>query len=102
MVGVSTTRLAAANPLSTLQESIEVHLGEDGNVCIAHVDRSGDCCVAIPPEQVDVLISWLDEGRAACNRLAGFPDSPARGAVRRVRVIVAPAGGSSAISPTSP
>ena len=50
--------------MSTLQESIEVYVGEDGNVCIAHVDMSEDCFVTIPPEQVDVLISWLNEKRA--------------------------------------
>jgi hypothetical protein len=50
--------------MSTLQESIEVYVGEDGNVCIAHVDMSEDCFVAIPPEQVDVLINWLYEKRA--------------------------------------
>lgn len=50
--------------MSTLQESIEVYVGEDGNVCIAHVDMSEDCFVTIPPEQVDILISWLNEKRA--------------------------------------
>lgn len=67
MVGVSTKRLPAENPqnhMSPLQEFIEVYVGEDGNVCIAHVDMSEDCFVAIPPEQVDVLISWLNEKRA--------------------------------------
>jgi hypothetical protein len=50
--------------MSTLQESIEVYVGEDGNVCIAHVDMSEECFVAISPEQVDQLISWLHEKRA--------------------------------------
>jgi hypothetical protein len=49
--------------MSTLQESIEVYVGEDGKVCIAHVNMSEDCFVAIPPEQVDILISWLNEKR---------------------------------------
>ncbi len=49
---------------SKLQETIEVYVGEDGDVCIAHVDMSEDCYVAIPPEQVDVLIDWLKEKRA--------------------------------------
>jgi hypothetical protein len=47
-----------------LQESIEVYVGEDGEICIAHVDMSEDCSVAIPPEQVDVLIAWLKEKQA--------------------------------------
>jgi hypothetical protein len=50
--------------MRTLQESIEVYVGEDGDICIAHVDMSEDCFVAIPPEQVDVLIDWLKEKRA--------------------------------------
>jgi hypothetical protein len=50
--------------MRTLDESIEVYLGEDGEVCIAHVDMSEDCCVAIPPEQVDVLIEWLKQKQA--------------------------------------
>jgi hypothetical protein len=49
--------------MSTLHESIEVYVDEDGNVCIAHVDMSEDCFVAIPPEHVDVLISLLQEKR---------------------------------------
>ena len=49
--------------MRTLQESIEVYVGEDGNVCIAHVNMSEDCFVAIPPEQVDILINWLNEKR---------------------------------------
>jgi hypothetical protein len=49
--------------MRTLEESIEVYVGEDGEVCIAHVDMSEDCCVAIPPEQVDVLIKWLKAKR---------------------------------------
>jgi hypothetical protein len=54
--------------MRTLQESIEVYVGEDGDVCIAHVDMSEDCCVAIPPEQVDTLINWLMEKRAEAIR----------------------------------
>jgi light-regulated signal transduction histidine kinase (bacteriophytochrome) len=50
--------------MSALHESIEVYVGEDGNVCIAHVDMSEDCFVAIPPEQVDILIQWLKERQA--------------------------------------
>jgi hypothetical protein len=50
--------------MRTLQETIEVYVGEDGDVCIAHVDMSEDCFVAIPPEQVDVLIAWLKEKSA--------------------------------------
>ena len=46
-----------------LEKSIEVYVGEDGEVCIAHVDMSEDCCVAIPPEQVDLLIEWLKKKR---------------------------------------
>ncbi len=58
-------RPEAQFPMRTkLQESIEVYVGEDGDVCIAHVDMSEDCYVAIPPEQVDVLIEWLKEKRA--------------------------------------
>jgi hypothetical protein len=49
--------------MRTLDESIEVYVGEDGDVCIAHVDMSEDCCVAIPPEQVGVLIDWLKKKR---------------------------------------
>ncbi|MGA2445346.1 MAG: hypothetical protein ABSG50_07965 [Opitutaceae bacterium] len=52
------------NHISTLQESIEVYVGGDGNVCIAHVNMSEDCFVAIPPEQVDILIGWLNEKRS--------------------------------------
>jgi hypothetical protein len=50
--------------MRTLDESIEVYLGEDGKVCIARVDMSEDCCVAIPPEQVEVLIGWLKKKQA--------------------------------------
>ncbi len=50
--------------MRALQETIEVYVGEDGEICIAHVDMSEDCFVAIPPEQVDVLIDWLKEKRA--------------------------------------
>ena len=46
-----------------LEKSIEVYVGEDGEVCIAHVDMSEDCSVAIPPEQVDLLIEWLKKKR---------------------------------------
>lgn len=49
--------------MRTLEESIEVYVGEDGEVCIAHVDMSEDFCVSIPPEQVDVLIKWLKAKR---------------------------------------
>jgi acyl transferase domain-containing protein len=49
--------------MRTLDESIEVYVGEDGDVCIAHVDMSEDCCVAVPPEQVDLLITWLKQKR---------------------------------------
>lgn len=45
--------------MKTLEETIEVYVGEDGNVCIAHADMSEDCYVEIPPEQVDRLIDWL-------------------------------------------
>lgn len=54
--------------MSTLHESIEVYVDEDGNVCIAHVDMSEDCFVSIPPEHVDVLISLLQEKRAEAAR----------------------------------
>ena len=47
--------------MRTLDKSFEVYLGENGEVCIAHVDMSEDCYVAIPPEQVDLLIEWLKE-----------------------------------------
>lgn len=47
--------------MSTLQDSIEVYVGEDGNVCIAHVDMSEDCFVEIPPDQIDILIGWLKD-----------------------------------------
>ncbi|MDD2763311.1 MAG: hypothetical protein PHE83_04955 [Opitutaceae bacterium] len=50
--------------MRSLKDTIEVYVGEDGNVCIAHVDMSEDCCVAISPEQVDILINWLEEKRA--------------------------------------
>ena len=54
--------------MNTLEESIEVYVGEDGEVCIAHVDMSEDCCVAIPPEQVDLLIQWLKKKRTEAIR----------------------------------
>lgn len=47
--------------MRTLEETIEVYVGEDGDVCIAHVDMSEDCYVAIAPEQVDTLIAWLKQ-----------------------------------------
>ncbi|MFA5058175.1 MAG: hypothetical protein WC485_08685 [Opitutaceae bacterium] len=50
--------------MRSLKDTIEVYVGEDGDVCIAHVDMSEDCCVAIPPEQVEILINWLKERRA--------------------------------------
>lgn len=49
--------------MRTLEKSIEVYVGEDGEVCIAHVDMSEDFCVAIPAEQVDLLIEWLKKKR---------------------------------------
>ena len=33
-------------------------------MCIAHVDMSEDCCVAIDPDQVDHLIECLKAKRA--------------------------------------
>lgn len=50
--------------MKPLDESIEVYVGEDGAVCIAHVDMSEDCCVAIDPDQVDHLIECLKAKRA--------------------------------------
>ena len=47
--------------MKTLQESIEVYVGEDGEVCIAQVDMSEDCYVAITPDDVDLLIDWLKQ-----------------------------------------
>ena len=59
--------------MRTLQETIEVYVGEDGDVCIAHVDMSEDCYVSIPPEQVDVLIDWLKEKRAEAIKFRSSP-----------------------------
>ena len=50
--------------MGALQESIEVHVGEDGNVCIARIDMSEDRFVAIPLDQIDMLISSPHEKRA--------------------------------------
>lgn len=47
--------------MKTLEETIEVYVGEDGSVCIAHVDMSEDCYVAITPEDIDMLIDWLQQ-----------------------------------------
>ena len=52
------------SPMRTLEETIEVYVGEQGEVCIAHVDMSEDCYVAIAPEQVDTLIAWLKQKQA--------------------------------------
>lgn len=50
--------------MRSIEETIEVYVGEDGDVCIAHVDMSEDCYVAITPEQVDTLIAWLKQKQA--------------------------------------
>ncbi len=61
---------------TTLQETIEVYVGEEGDVCIAHVDMSEDCYLAIPPEQVDILIDWLKEKRAEALKFRSAPPVP--------------------------
>ena len=63
-------------PMKTLEETIEVYVGEDGNVCIAHVDMSEDCYVAIPPEQVDLLIDWLRKKQAEAVDFRRSPATP--------------------------
>ena len=45
--------------MKPLEETLEVYVDENGHVCIAHVDMSGDCYLAIPPDQVDLLVEWL-------------------------------------------
>lgn len=55
--------------MRTIEETIEVYVGEDGEVCIAHVDMSEDCYVAIAPEQVDTLIAWLKQRQAEAIQL---------------------------------
>ncbi len=54
--------------MKTLQESIEVYVGEDGEICIAHIDMSEDSFVAIPPDQVDVLVGLLKQKQAEALR----------------------------------
>ncbi len=63
--------------MKSLEETIEVYVGEDGNICIAHVDMSEDSYVAIHPDQVDVLIEWLRMKQAeAINYRRSLPDPP--------------------------
>ncbi len=50
--------------MKTLQETLEVYVDEDGEVCIAQVDMSEDCYVAIAPDDVDQLIDWLRQKKA--------------------------------------
>lgn len=65
------------SPMRTLEETIEVYVGEDGDVCIAHVDMSEDCYVAITPEQVDTLIAWLKQKQAeAIKHRQSLPSPP--------------------------
>ncbi len=63
--------------MRTLEDTIEVYVGEDGDVCIAHVDMSEDCYVAIEPEQVDLLIDWLKQKQAAAIQYRNSLKSPA-------------------------
>lgn len=47
-----------------IEQELEVYLSPSGNVCIARRDMNEDCFFAIPPEEVDVLIHWLEEKKA--------------------------------------
>ncbi len=62
--------------MKPLEETIEIYVGEDGNVCIAHVDMSEDCYVAIEPDQIDVLIEWLRKKQAEAIAYRRQPTEP--------------------------
>jgi len=45
--------------MSTIDERMEVHVGEDGEICIAQRDMNEDCYLSFTQEQVDELIDLL-------------------------------------------
>jgi hypothetical protein len=50
--------------MRTIEQELEVYVSPCGNVCIARRDMNEDCFFAVPPEEVDVLIGWLQEKKA--------------------------------------
>ncbi len=44
-----------------IEQELEVYVSPSGNVCIARRDMNEDCFFAIPPEDVDLLVQWLQE-----------------------------------------
>lgn len=47
--------------MHTIDQEFEVYVSPAGQVCIARRDMNEDCSVAIPPEEIDLLIDWLKE-----------------------------------------
>lgn len=50
--------------MTTIDEFLEVYVDSEGDVCIAQKDMNEDCCLSLAPEQVAVLIEWLQHARA--------------------------------------
>lgn len=44
-----------------IEQELEVYVSPSGNVCIARRDMNEDCFFAIPPEEIDLLVRWLQE-----------------------------------------
>lgn len=47
-----------------IEQELEVYVSPSGNVCIARRDMNEDCFFAVPPEEVDLLVHWLQERKA--------------------------------------
>ena len=47
--------------MNIIEQELEVYVSPSGNVCIARRDMNEDCFFAVPPEEVDLLVSWLQE-----------------------------------------
>jgi len=47
-----------------IEQELEVYASPAGNVCIARRDMNEDCFFAVPPEEVDLLCSWLQDKKA--------------------------------------
>ena len=49
--------------MSAIEETLEVYVNPVGDVCIAQRDMNEDCFISIKPEDVDMLIYWLQQRR---------------------------------------
>ena len=56
-----------------IEQELEVYVSPAGNVCIARRDMNEDCFFAVPPEDVDLLVQWLQERKAEA--MAMQPDA---------------------------